>query len=406
MFPFSLNDIIGSSYPADPDDVLRTKKGLNCLGFYSAPKEYGMTPWTDNGLFDGLKNFQRENGLAVDGIMKPGGPTQSLLGRRLSGRKDERDLMPKTFAPLSGLGKGEKNREEDVLGLRRGLAGLGLMPRGEAVSGKTLFDEVLERAVKTLQGKHGLKEDGIIRPKGPTQEVFDRLLGKHGKESPAKPHVLSTIATEKTRDRQEPAANLLQLAQAVKDEAGDTELDQKPAPQIPPKLEEKKNADAEENPPPTIMNPTGGIERNDPDGIGKGRFGASRDGGERTHQGTDIKAQPGQHVLAPIDGAIKRRNIVYDPGKYPERKDLKLVEIEGSGRYKGMKVKILYVGEDGPKVGEKVQAGKSSLGSAQEIRKTHGNKMTPHVHMEVEWNNVRIDPANVLQGWASGKPTN
>ncbi len=155
MFSFSLNQTIASNTPSDPDDVLRTKKGLRRLGFYRVPK-YGLTPWTDDAMFEGLKNFLLSNGLTVDGVMNPGGPTQSLLGRRLSGRRDERDLAPKTFAPLSGLGKGEKNRAEDVLGLRRGLAGLGLIPRGEAVSEKTLFDSPLEKAVKALQRNSGL----------------------------------------------------------------------------------------------------------------------------------------------------------------------------------------------------------------------------------------------------------
>ncbi len=239
---FSLNQTIGSSYPADPDDVLRTKKGLRRLGFYAVPKEYGMDPWTDDELFDGLKNFQRDNDLAVDGIMKPGGPTQSILGRRLSGRKDERDLMPKTFAPLSGLGKGERNREEDVLGLRRGLAGLGLMPRGEAGSENPLFDSPLEKAIRNLQEKFGLKEDGIIRPKGPTQEVFERLLAKNRNEFPAKPHVFSTVPVGSTGDREEPAPNLLQQAQAVKakaEDAGDTESGQRSALKLPPKPTKK-----------------------------------------------------------------------------------------------------------------------------------------------------------------------
>ncbi len=207
MFPFSLNQTIGSSYPADPDDVLRTKKGLNRLGFYSVPKEYGMDPWTDDELFEGLKNFQRENDLVVDGIMKPGGPTQLLLGRRLSGRKDERDLIPKTFAPRSGLGKGEKNREQDVLGLRRGLAGLGFMPGSEAASKNTLFDSPLEKAIRNLQNNHGLKEDGIIRPKGPTLEVLANRL---------KNLVKGDDDDDKPKPKPKPAPNLLNLAQAVK----------------------------------------------------------------------------------------------------------------------------------------------------------------------------------------------
>ncbi len=284
MFPFSLNDTIGSSYPADPDGVLRTKKGLNRLGFYAVPKEYGMDPWTDDELFEGLKNFQRDNELAVDGIMKPGGPTHSLLGRRLSGHKDERDLMPKSFAPRSGLGKGEKNREEDVLGLRRGLAGLGLMPGSEAASKNTLFDSPLEKAIKALQGNHGLKEDGIIRPKGPTLDIFGKLLAKRGNESPAKPHVFSTVPVDKKGDRDEPAPNLLQLAQAVKAEAEDAgESDRKSGQKPPIKAPQKSANDpeapeessAEETPIPKLTSPVANPKiRNDKSGLG--HYGADR----------------------------------------------------------------------------------------------------------------------------------
>ena len=245
MFPFSLNQTIGSSYPADPDDVLRTKKGLNRLGFYSVPKEYGMTPWTDDELFEGLKNFQRKNGLAVDGIMNPGGPTQAVLRRRLSGRKDERDLIPKSFAPRSGLGKGEQNREEDVLGLRRGLAGLGLMPRGEAVSEETLFDGPLEKAVKALQRNHGLKEDGVIRPKGPTLEALANRLknlveGDDDDDEKPKP---------KPKVPPKPSPNLLNLVQAMKAKDDDGGEEPGDPPQDPDKPD-NPNPDDPDKPDP------------------------------------------------------------------------------------------------------------------------------------------------------------
>ena len=407
--PFSLNQTIGSSYPADPDDVLRTKKGLSRLGFYSVPREYGMTPWTDDEMFGGLKNFQRGNGLEVDGIMKPGGPTQSLLERRLSGRKDERDLMPKTFAPLSGLGKGEKNREDDVLGLRRGLAGLGLMPGSEAISKNTLFDSPLEKAIKNLQEKFGLKEDGVIRPKGPTLEVFERLLGKNRNESPAKPHVFSTVATEKTSDGRTPAPNLLQLAQAVKESADDTDSGQKPVNpteelEISQAVKEQGDAAKSEpstTPLPKIKPPVANPRIREHDGYGSGSFGARRvrsDGSNYKHEGADLVVTPGETVISIVDGTVIGE---FDP--YEKRPDKK-------GKYKGVefktddghRVKIMYIDSKdmGLKRGQRVEAGKTPIGRAQDISKVFPKnkfgKMTPHVHIEIRKDGVLKDPTPML----------
>ncbi len=41
-----------------------------------------MTPYPDTRMFDGLKAFQKENGLKIDGMMKPGGPTENTLAAR------------------------------------------------------------------------------------------------------------------------------------------------------------------------------------------------------------------------------------------------------------------------------------------------------------------------------------
>jgi len=320
VFPFTLNDRLGRDSSADTEDVLRVKKRLNTLGFYPIPK-YGMTPWTDEGLFEGLKIFQKANGLSVDGFMKPGGPTERKLNRV--------------------LGRGPR--------------------RGQGIIAKEKSD---------------LRE---------------------------KPGLLNSVPGHEGRSAPERAAGLLQMARQETKRDGGKVSGQKPHVKLPPKPTEKSKF-PEKNDLPMIVNPTGGKERNDPDGIGKGWFGASRDGGVRLHKGVDIKAEPEQPVLSPIDGVVKRRNHVYDLKKYPDRKDIKLVEIEGSGGHEGMKIKILYVGEDGPKVGEKIKSGETPLGSAQDIRKTHGSQMTPHIHIEVEWKGQRIDPAKVLPNWSSDLP--
>lgn len=39
-------------------------------------------------MFDGIKRFQKENRLKVDGLMRPGGPTETAINQRLSGGRD------------------------------------------------------------------------------------------------------------------------------------------------------------------------------------------------------------------------------------------------------------------------------------------------------------------------------
>lgn len=62
----------------EPDDVLSIKRRLKGLGYYEEP-EWGMTKFTDNQMFDGIRKFQTDNKLKVDGIMKPDGETQNAI---------------------------------------------------------------------------------------------------------------------------------------------------------------------------------------------------------------------------------------------------------------------------------------------------------------------------------------
>ncbi len=87
--PFQLNKPVGSAYSHDFDDVAKTKKALSDLGHFETPK-YGATRFPDTPLFDAIKSFQKSRGLAVDGVMKPDGPTVSELSRVLAERSPRR----------------------------------------------------------------------------------------------------------------------------------------------------------------------------------------------------------------------------------------------------------------------------------------------------------------------------
>lgn len=75
---FQLKKTVGSSWITDEDDVQKTKSALNKTGDYQAP-DWGITGIPDQEMFDGLKSFQKKEGLKVDGVMKPGGPTEERL---------------------------------------------------------------------------------------------------------------------------------------------------------------------------------------------------------------------------------------------------------------------------------------------------------------------------------------
>ncbi len=61
-----------------------------------------------------------------------------------------------------------------------------------------------------------------------------------------------------------------------------------------------------------------------PDAFGSGDFGASRDGGARTHNGQDYSAVPGSTVLSPVAGKVMKLGYPYGDDlsyRYVEIKD-------------------------------------------------------------------------------------
>ena len=74
----------------EPEDTLKTKKALSDLGHYkikSGLESFGITDFVDNEMFDGIKSFQKDNELEVDGIMHPGGPTERKINQSLMNKK-------------------------------------------------------------------------------------------------------------------------------------------------------------------------------------------------------------------------------------------------------------------------------------------------------------------------------
>ncbi|WP_417831160.1 hypothetical protein [Terasakiella sp.] len=79
---FRVGNTISPSVNMQPDDVLKTKSALVQTGDYNVPY-FGITEIPDMGMIKGLKTFQQKNGLKVDGVMKPNGPTEAKLGEAM-----------------------------------------------------------------------------------------------------------------------------------------------------------------------------------------------------------------------------------------------------------------------------------------------------------------------------------
>lgn len=81
---FSLKDPVGTNWRLNTGDLKNTKRALSQLGYYKAPPERGIDDWADTQMFDGIRSFQKDNGLKVDAFMRPGGPTEKTINTQLA----------------------------------------------------------------------------------------------------------------------------------------------------------------------------------------------------------------------------------------------------------------------------------------------------------------------------------
>jgi hypothetical protein len=103
---FRLREPLRADASANLDDALDAKKALRRLGDFEAP-DYGLTPYPDRPLFDAVRRFQRREGLAEDGIMNPGGPTEAALDARLKKQPSVRAPIDRERASLPRSGTGD-----------------------------------------------------------------------------------------------------------------------------------------------------------------------------------------------------------------------------------------------------------------------------------------------------------
>ncbi len=72
---FDLDDWVGPQHPSGRADVAKIEGILANSGDYSLERMQGPTGYWGLALDDGIRKYQKRNGLKVDGALRPGGPT-------------------------------------------------------------------------------------------------------------------------------------------------------------------------------------------------------------------------------------------------------------------------------------------------------------------------------------------
>lgn len=121
---------------------------------------------------------------------------------------------------------------------------------------------------------------------------------------------------------------------------------------------------------------------------GSGVYGASRDGGTRTHKGIDIAYQ----VTALSAGEVTRIGYPYSPLN-PKKKHFRYVQIQDEA---GFRVRYFYV-DPTVAIWDKIEVG-DAIGYPQDLTVVYPG-ITPHIHFEViDCQGTRIDPRLYIEG--------
>ncbi len=172
---------VGPGQDNDADDVLATDKAMRDAGIYDPGQPYDSGParYLHEPMVDGIRNFQKEGGLKVDGYLKPGGPTERAINNRMLDKPRGAGLLYEPIEPISArVGSGMENRRDDVRTLQRSLGALGLMPEDPFDDPRGFLDEQTDNALRSFQEHERVRVDGWAGPAGETELALHEALAE------------------------------------------------------------------------------------------------------------------------------------------------------------------------------------------------------------------------------------
>ncbi len=96
-----ITGMVGDQRENRPEDVRQVKNVLDRLGYFNFKKEPEPHGYITRKMDEGIRRYQKERGLRVDGWLKPGGETEKALRkdlkRRVSDDIQKEELLPPTI---------------------------------------------------------------------------------------------------------------------------------------------------------------------------------------------------------------------------------------------------------------------------------------------------------------------
>ncbi len=194
--PFQLKQAIGEAHTMDLGDSLNTKRALARLGYLAVP-DGGLDEYPDRSMLEAVKSFQRDQGLAVDGVMKPDGPTLNRMNEILDTQEkttpqpsDSNTAGPPSAPPHPSLFQ--------PINLSRPITPSTSVDLGDTARVKSAFHLLglpqpeddgpyptadLFKNIRAFQGREGLRVDGEMLPGGETEARMNALMQAQAKAS-------------------------------------------------------------------------------------------------------------------------------------------------------------------------------------------------------------------------------
>ena len=146
------------------------------IGAYAPPLEYADNAqrYATEPMIDALERYQEQNGLKIDGVANPGGPTERSINNRLLGKPRGVGLLYDPPEPIAAtVGNGFENRREDVASVQRRLGALGFLPEDPFDRPLGFIDERTTNGTRAFQRAEALADDGWLAPGGETEQALE-----------------------------------------------------------------------------------------------------------------------------------------------------------------------------------------------------------------------------------------
>lgn len=193
--PFRMKDTVGKSYTTNLDDTYNLKRALAGLGHIDTTQGT-LDRYPDGSMLKGIEAFQREQGLKVDGIVRPDGPTHQRLNAILGGigrsaGRPSTNVTPQSDRISTSCFPGDQVEQpqvkldepvtssgnvvlSDAQKVKSALEFLGVTRTGAQSDPYPSHD--LFRGIKDFQKREGLRVDGEMRPGGETEQRMNALI--------------------------------------------------------------------------------------------------------------------------------------------------------------------------------------------------------------------------------------